>query len=389
MAKGLQSSYIISARRSALGRPGGLHGNRRLEALAQPVIEATLSDAGIEAKRVDELVLGNVSGDGNPARLIGLASGLPETSTAYTIDRQCASGLDAVLFGIRSVSVGEADVVVAGGASSLSTAPWRVAKPRNIFQLPRFLSPADGIADGGDDQVHIEAMERLIKSHSIQRSDLDCYALESITKARAAYDQRQFVGEIIPIRVEPGEAIDERLDGDTSIDAMEDMEALLETGGTITQGNAAALSDGAAFVVIVSAKVYEELGRPPGLKLVASARTGANMVDPGEALVKSLERLLEKTGDIFPDKVGVFEINEATAGEILLTRDKLNIPIDRINPCGGAIARGHAPGASGAVLLARLFSSMVRMREDRRVEYGVAALGARGGQGIAALFEAC
>ena len=366
-----------------------MHGKRRLEVLAQPIISAALDDAGVGPERVNELVLGNVSGDGNPARLIGLASGLPDTSTAYTIDRQCASGLDAVLFGIRSITLGEADVVVAGGASSLSTAPWRVAKPRNIFQLPRFVSPADGISDGGDDLIHVEAMERLIESHSIKRSDLDCYALETIAKARAAYDARKFVGEIVPIRVEPGEAIDEGLDGCGSLGAMEDMEALLEIGGTITQCNAAALSDGAAFVVIVSDQVYKELGEPAGLKLIANAAVGAGMTNPGEALLRSLEALSAKCGTICPDKVGVFEINEATAGEILLIRDKLKIAGDLINPCGGAIARGHAPGASGAVLLARLFSSMVRGGQDNGLKYGVAALGARGGQGIAALFEAC
>ena len=145
--------------------------------------------------------------------------------------------------------------------------------------------------------------------------------------------------------------------------------------------------------MIVSEAVYNELGQPGGMKLVTSATVGAAMTNPGEALLKSLETLSAKSGDIFPEKIDVVEINEATAGEILLIRDKLNIAPERINPCGGAIARGHAPGASGAVLLARLFTSMVREGQAQGqgdgAKYGVAALGARGGQAVAALFETC
>ncbi len=135
----LAPAYIIAARRSALGRVGGLHRNRRIEDLAAPVVRAALADAGLGPEAVDEILIGNATQGGNPARLIALAAGLPETSAAATLDRQCGSGLDAIIAACRTIGGGEADVIVAGGAESLSTAPWRVAKPKSIYQTPHFI----------------------------------------------------------------------------------------------------------------------------------------------------------------------------------------------------------------------------------------------------------
>ena len=131
-----QSAYIIAARRTAIGRIGGLHRNRRIEELCAPLVGVALQDSGLEPGQVDELIVGNASQGGNPARLIALAAGLPETAPAATIDRQCGSGLDAILAAIRAVSFGDAQAIVAGGAEAISMAPWRVAKPRNLQQLP-------------------------------------------------------------------------------------------------------------------------------------------------------------------------------------------------------------------------------------------------------------
>ena len=364
-----------------------MHAKRRVEDLAQPVIAAALDDAGVRPDMVDELIMGNISGDGNLARLIGLLCGFRETSTAYVIDRACTSGLDAVLAGIRSIALGQSDIVVAGGAESLSTAPWRVARPRSAFQTPRFYSVVDGFANNGGDRDQLEAMEAFIGSRSISRKDQDCYALETIDRARSAYDGRRFVGEIVPMQVEPGEAIDEQLNRGAALGSLDLLDALVEPGGTITSGNVASLSDGAAFTVIVSEEMFGKLGSERGLELVASATVGGPMGNPGAALVGALEVLADKTSDVFPGDVDVFEINEASAGEILLVKDLFTLDGARINPSGGAIARGHAPGASGALLLARLFSSLVR-DESMAMDMGVAALGGHGGQGIAALFKA-
>ena len=134
------SAYIIAARRTALGRIGGLHRNRRIAELAAPVVRAALEDCGLAPERVDELIAGNATEGGNPARLIALAAGLSDTAAAATIDRQCASGLDAILAAIRAIGAGEADVIVAGGGEAISTAPWRIAKPKSLYQLPHFMA---------------------------------------------------------------------------------------------------------------------------------------------------------------------------------------------------------------------------------------------------------
>jgi len=149
-ATALGSSYLIAARRTALGRPGGLHRSRRLEDLTAPIVLAALQDAKLAPKVVEEIILGNTTAGGNPARMVGLAAGLRESVPALTVDRQCASGLDAILLAMRAVALGEADVIVAGGAESISTAPWRVAKPKNLFQTPRFIGLDQDDADTAD-----------------------------------------------------------------------------------------------------------------------------------------------------------------------------------------------------------------------------------------------
>src|SRR4051794_40252200 len=191
-------AYIVAARRSALGRIGGLHRNRRLEDLTAPVVEAALADARIPANRVDEVIIGNATAGGNPARLIALAAGLPETAPAATIDRQCGSGLDAILAAVRAVSLGDAQAIVAGGAEAISMAPWRVAKPRNLQQLPRFISYEPGSGEEREGPAHIESAETLAIKYGIGRAEQDAYALRSFLKAEQAREHKRFIGEIAP-----------------------------------------------------------------------------------------------------------------------------------------------------------------------------------------------
>jgi len=182
-------AYIIAARRTAIGRVGGLHKNRRLEELCAPVIAASLRDSGLEPAQVEEIVIGNASESGNPARLIALAAGLPETASASTIDRQCGSGLDAILAAIRMVAAGEVEVAAAGGAEAISMAPWRI--------------------EHGDGLPLIEAAESLWSRIGINRAQQDAYALRSHLKAEAARSAKRFINEIVPIRANPEETRDQ------------------------------------------------------------------------------------------------------------------------------------------------------------------------------------
>ena len=181
-----QSAYIVAARRTAIGRVGGLHKSRRIEELCAPLVGVVLQDSGLDPAQVDELFVGNATQGGNPARLIALAAGLPETTPAASIDRQCGSGLDAILAAARAIKLGDAHAVIAGGAEAISMAPWRVAKPRSLQQLPRFLGYEPGAGEERDVPAHVESAEVLAARLGIGRAEQDAYALRSLLKAEQA-----------------------------------------------------------------------------------------------------------------------------------------------------------------------------------------------------------
>lgn len=385
----LPSAYIIAARRSALGRIGGLHRNRRIADLSAPVVLAALADAGVAAAEVDELIVGNASEGGNPARLISLAAGLPEAVAAHSIDRQCASGLDAIVAAARLVATGEADAVVAGGAESLSTAPWRVAKPRSLYQTPHFLrvEPAAEGSEAGEAAAPVEASERLSRRLGISRARQDLAAMQSFVRAEAARTAKRFVGEIVPLRANAEEARDQSA-VEPELEELEEMAPFVPPDGTLTAGNTSSLHDGAAFVVVVSARLWQARGRPPALKLVSAAALGMAPGDDGEAPAAAVLKLYGRLNGAKPADIGVFELSESSAAQEIALSELLEIDPAAINPDGGAIARGHPLGAAGAVLVVRLFSTLVRRPDAKAGRYGVATLGAIGGLGLAALFEA-
>jgi acetyl-CoA C-acetyltransferase len=383
----LQSSYIIAARRSAIGRVGGLHRRRRIEEIAGPVVTAALADAGIDPTRVDELIAGNVSAGGNPARLIALAAGLPETVAAMTIDRESASGLDAILHGARLIATGEASIVVAGGAESLSTAPWRVAKPRTVYQTPRFDSQNAAYDQNGDAGPHILAGELLAGELQLTREALDAYALRSHIRAYLAQEAKRFLGEIVTLRTSAEETRDESLDGDIDADDLAEIAPFIESG-RLTPGNTALPHDGAAFAVLVSEKMWKELGQIPALRLQASVACGVPPQNEASAPVAALRKLAERVNGTGLKAFHQFEMGETSAAQAIAVRDILGLEDEQLNPDGGAIARGMPVGATGAISVTRLFTRMVRNRTKDSARKGAAVQGCRGGLSVAAAFEA-
>lgn len=383
------SAYIIAARRTALGRVGGLHRNRRLEELVAPVVAAALADCKVDAAKVDEIIIGNAMQGGNPARLIALASGLPESVSASTIDRQCGSGLDAILAAIRNISAGEADVIVAGGAESISTAPWRIAKPKSLYQIPHFIGVEPSTADTADEPQLFEASEALSKKLGINRAQQDAWALKSHLKAEAARSNRRFVGEIVALRGNAEEARDQSATEPTPQD-LERLSPFMPPSGTLTPGNSSSLHDGAAIVVIVSERVWQELGRPRALRLVASAARGVGPDNESAAPIEAMKKLYSRLNGFNPKDIGVVELSESSAVQAIGFGMNLGLDDDLINPEGGAVVRGHPLGAAGAVLVVRLFTHMARQEgkaPGKVPHHGVAALGTIGGLGLAALFE--
>lgn len=386
-APALGGSYIIAARRTALGRPGGLHASRRIESLTAPVVVAALQDAGLEPSLVEQVILGNTTAGGNPARIVGLAAGLDDHAAALTVDRQCASGLDAILIGMRAVAAGEASVIVAGGAESISTAPWRVARPKNLFQTPRFLGLDPDAGQASDTPYSAAASDELARRLGISRHRQDSYTLGVHLKAERAIGERRFVGEIVPLRMAGEEARDEGADV-AGIDDLEELEPLLPPDGTVTSGNSSLLQDGAAMAVIVSAAVYAKLGTPRALRFLASSVQGMRPGEEAHAPVAALEKLLRPNGTNLRDGLSLVEMSEASAAQALAVRDAFDLSEDALNPDGGALVRGHPLGAASAVSVTRLFTRMARGRNGAMPGLGAVTQGAVGGLGVAALFEA-
>jgi acetyl-CoA C-acetyltransferase len=381
------SAYIVAARRSALGRVGGLHRSRRLEELTTPVVAAALADAKLGPDRVEEIIIGNASAGGNPARLIALAAGLPEAAPALTLDRQCGSGLDAILTAVRTIGAGDADVILAGGAESLSTAPWRIAKPKSLYQLPHFIG-IDAQPDAASEEpLPYEASEALAKRLAISRMEQDAFALKSHLKAESAREARRFVGEIVAIRANAEEARDQSAIG-PSLEDIGSQRPYLPPSGTLTPGNTSLPHDGAAIVVVVSERVWQELKRPRALRLVASAAQGVAPEAEADAPVAAMQKLYGRLNGFDRTAIGVVEMSETSAAQALALMRAVGIDDDVLNPDGGAIVRGHPLGASGAVLVVRLFSRLARNGQAGGSGYGIATQGTIGGLGLAALFEA-
>lgn len=381
-------SIIIAARRSAIGRVGGLHRQRRLEELAAPVLAATLADTALEPADVDEVIVGNaVGGGGNPARLIALSAGLPESVPAVTLDRQCASGLEAILSAARLIESGAGEVVIAGGAESASTAPWRVSKPRSLYHgLPRFYDQAPfAPSEMGDPQM-VQAAENVARKYNISRADQDAYALASHQKAVAGERRGAFDDEIVALAGGAAERRDECPKPDISAALLARMSPLIPPDGTVTAGNSCPVNDAAAFTVVVSKAVHARLGHPPGLAVLGGRAAGVNPNLLGIGAVPAVRKLLADVGNPHGDKLVAVEFNEAFASQVLATLRELNIDPHIVNSEGGAIALGHPYGASGAILVVRLFTRLVR--EAGRVADGLALamLAAAGGLGVAVAF---
>jgi acetyl-CoA C-acetyltransferase len=381
-----QSAYIVAARRTAIGRVGGLHKSRRIEELCAPLVGVVLQDSGIEPARVDELFVGNATQGGNPARLIALAAGLPETMPAASIDRQCGSGLDAILAAARAIKLGDAHAVIAGGAEAISMAPWRVAKPRNLQQLPRFLGYEPGAGEERDVPAHVESAEVLAARLGIGRAEQDAYALRSHLKAEQAREHKRFVGEIAPLRANPEEARDQSSVAPDFKDLAQ-LAPYMAPDGTLTPGNTSSLHDGAAVSVVVSHEVWSSLGKPRGLRLVAHAARGVAPDEEASAPIEAMRNLKARFKGYKDSDIGHIEMSENSAAQAIAVIRALELDEELVNPDGGALARGHPFGAAGSVLVTRLFTRMAR-GESKGRSLGLATMGVAGGMGLAALFEA-
>jgi acetyl-CoA C-acetyltransferase len=382
------AAVLVSARRSAIGRVGGLHRSRRIEELAEPVLRAVLVDAGCKASQVNGIILGNTTAGNKAARAIGLAAGLPETSYALTLDSQCASGLEAIIDAARRIAAGEAECLIAGGAESISTAPWRIGRPKNPYQMPHFIGyNAPGTEAGGGAEA-FEADESLARQLDISRGAQDAYVMHAQLVAEQARERRQFIGEIVGQRATPEEMRDQTAP-ELDLDELQDLQPYQSGDGTLTTGNTSALADGAAFAVLVSGGMWESLGKPRGLVLQRSHACGVALNNAASAGRLALDGLLQKGATKAlrdPAILAAVETSEASAVEALALVRGLKLADGVLNSGGGALVRGQPLGAASAVCVARMFSRLVRA-ETPAGRLGAVTQRATGGLGLAALFE--
>ena len=391
----MQDIVIVSAVRTAVGKFGGSLAKVPATELGAIVIKEALARAKVDPAQVSEVIMGQVLAAGagqNPARQALLKAGLPKEVPGLTINAVCGSGLKAVMLAAQAIAWGDAEIVVAGGQENMSAAPHVLPNSRDGQRMGDWKLVDTMIVDGLWDvynQYHMGVTaENVAKQHSISRETQDALALGSQQKAAAAQAAGKFKDEIVAVTIpqRKGDPIvfdsDEFINKKTNADALAGLRPAFDKAGTVTAGNASGINDGAAAVVVMSAKKAAELGLKPLARIAAFGTSGldpATMgMGPVPATRKALERAGWKTGD-----VNLFELNEAFAAQACAVNKELGIDAAKVNVNGGAIAIGHPIGASGCRILVTLLYEMQR----REAKKGIAALCIGGGMGVSLAVE--
>lgn len=368
------SAFIIAARRTAVAPRDGAFRHLEAHELAAPVIQAVLTDAGIAPGEIEDVILGNaLYGGGNPARMAALAAGLPDRVPALTLDTQCCGGLDAVLLAAARIEAGEADIVLAGGVESFSRAPLRFARPHGPNGEPRQYQRPPFAPSAARDPDMIEAAADLAKELGISRGAQEAFAVESHRKAMAA----DLGGEIVALENMRRDAFARVLD--PKICARLPVIAGDALHG-VTAATIAVEADAAAIVLVVSEKIARRAAH--AVRIISGARHGGAPERPGLAPISAARAVLDKH-DIAAGALGHAEIMEAFAVQAMACIDGLGLDPGIVNSGGGALARGHPIGASGAILCVRLFEN--KKAAPRSGFLGLAAIAAAGGLGSAIL----
>jgi len=392
---------IVDAVRTPVGRFQGALSGVRPDDLAAHVLKAVAARTGLDPAEVDEVFLGcaNQAGEDNRnvARMAVLLAGWPDHVPGVTVNRLCASGLEAVNQAYRAVRVGDARIAVAGGVESMSRAPYSM--PRGPQQ------PKTGNVTAWDTSLGwrypnpkmeqrfpLEAMgetaENVVDQLSISRADQDAFALRSHQRAVAAQTRGAFAREIVPVEVAAGKGKTTTVDrdegprADTTLEALAALAPAFRKGGSVTAGNSSTLNDGSAALLVCDSEVARAHGWAPRARILGCASAGVDPRTMGLGPVPAVRKALERAGRTGSD-IDVWELNEAFAAQVLGVVRTLEIPEDRVNLNGGAIALGHPLGCSGARILTTLLSVM----EDNGATLGCATLCVGVGQGVAAVVE--
>jgi len=399
----MTDAFICDAIRTPVGKlNGSLAGIRADDLAAIPLRALVRRNPGVDWSRVDDVILGcaNQAGEDNRnvARMATLLAGLPETVPGVTVNRLCASGLNAVGIAAQAIRAGDADLMIAGGVESMTRAPYVMGKASSLFDRSqkiedttlgwRFINPAMKAAYGVDTMP--QTGENVADQWRVNREDQDRFALASQDKAAAAIASGRFAIEIEPVEVPQGKAPPKLFDRDehpraTNLDALAKLKPVVREGGTVTAGNASGLNDGAAAMIIASAEAAKANGLTPRARIIGMAAAGIAPRIMGAGPIEAARKVLARAGLGVGD-LDVIELNEAFASQAIATLRDLGIdPLGdaRVNPNGGAIALGHPLGMSGA----RITMTAVEQLHRTDGRYALAFLCIGVGQGLALLME--
>ena len=393
----MEDIVIVSGVRTPVGKFQGSLSDFSATRLGALIVREAVGRAQLRPEQVDECIMGNVVSAGlgqNPARQAAIYGGLPPEVSAVTINMVCGSGLRAVALAAQSVGSGNAEIVVAGGMESMTSAPYLLPNARSGFRMGNSVAVDamvhDGLWDAYNDFHMGQTAELVAEKYGITREDQDCYALLSHQKAARAWREGRFASEVVPVEIpakkkgQPPTLFerDESVREDASIEALRALKPAFKKDGTVTAGNAPGVNDAAAAVVVMAAAKARELGLRPMARIVAHATSGVDPKWVMMAPVTGVRKVLARAGWSIAD-VDLFELNEAFAVQAIAISRELGVPSEKLNVSGGSVAIGHPIGASGARVLVTLLHEMVQ-RNARR---GLVALCLGGGNSVAMALE--
>jgi len=391
----MEDIVIVAATRTAVGKFGGSLANIPAAELGAIVIKEVLARAKVAPDQVGEVILGQVLTAGcgqNPARQALIKSGIVKETPALTINAVCGSGLKAVMLAAQAVATGDSEIVVAGGQESMSLAPHLLPNSRNGQRMGDWKMVDSMILDGLWDvynQYHMGVTaENVAKKYDISRAAQDELALGSQTKAAAAQDAGKFKDEIVAVNIpqKKGDPVvfdkDEFINRKTNAEGLAGLRPAFDKNGGVTAGNASGLNDGAAAVLVMTAKKAAALGLKPLGRIASYASTGLDPAFMGMGPVPASQKALQRAG-WKPQDLDVLEINEAFAAQACAVNREMGWDVNKVNVNGGAIAIGHPIGASGCRILVTLLHEMQRQNAKK----GIASLCIGGGMGVALTIE--
>jgi acetyl-CoA C-acetyltransferase len=378
----MNSVFIASAVRTAIGRFGGTLASLSAADLGVIAVKEALARAGVQPSDVDEVIIGHARGAGNgpnPARQVSYRAGIPQQISAYTVNKACGSGLKAIILGCQEILLGNANVIVAGGMESMSNVPYLVEQARWGLRMgnQHFIDGMyrDGFYCPISELVMGETAENLASMYKISRDYQDQYALQSQQRAAAATRSNRFADELIPVKQLQ---FDEHIRMDARLEDMAHLTPVFTKNGTVTAGNSSGITDGASATVLISEDEATRRGVKPLARIIGSGVAGVDPKIMGIGPVPAIKKLLSKTG-MKLEQFDLVELNEAFAAQVLACLHDLPIDPEKVNVNGGAIALGHPIGCTGS----RIVTTLVHEMHKRNVRYGLATLCISGGMGIA------